>query len=78
MLALLLGATGLALMPAAPAAAVFASFSCTSNTVYALESGTGVVVKVTSTSGASNATSNADFGSGNYNALALAGAVPSP
>ena len=74
LLALLLGTSGLVLLPAAQASAVFASFTCTSNTVYALESGTGVVVKVTSTSGASTATSNADFGSGNYNALALAGA----
>ena len=64
-------AMGLVLVPAGSASAVYPSLTCTQNAVYALQSGTGVVVKVNSTTGASTATANAEFGSGNWNALAM-------
>ena len=74
LLAVLLAATGLALLPAGAAHAVYPGFVCNNNTVYALQQSTGVVVKVNSTTGATSAVSNGDFGSGNWNALALGGA----
>jgi uncharacterized repeat protein (TIGR01451 family) len=71
LVALLLAVTGLAFLPAGAAYAVYPGFVCTGNTVYALD-GSGNVQRVASTGG--SATTNAAYGSGRWNALALAGA----
>ena len=74
LVSLLLAVAGLTLLPAGAAYAVYPSYTCTGNTVYALQQSTGVVVKVNSTTGATTAVSNGDLGTGNWNALALQGA----
>ena len=71
-LAVLLAGTGMALLPAGAAHANYPSFVCTGNTVYAMQQSTGNVYGVKSTDASS--TLSAEFGSGNWNALALGGA----
>jgi uncharacterized repeat protein (TIGR01451 family) len=70
--ALLLTGTGLALLPAGAAYANYPSFVCTNNTVYSVKLDNGQVYSVDSTTGSGSI--RAEFGTGNWNALALGGA----